>query len=149
MIRIKILITLDLLGNRMIDLRPKPASSTLFTPPLAITCLFRKKSPLSLVGKRKNWLPMSNPPRMCINGKKYLTIQSLLSHLTLSCSLSVLRCFLISGAEYHIPISYSSCISGFVPSRQAKGVTEQLYPAAVSKWPSQPRVCILAHTPRT
>jgi long-chain acyl-CoA synthetase len=48
----KVLITLDLLGNRMIDLRPKPKSSRSFTPASATTCLSQKPS-LSTGGQEK------------------------------------------------------------------------------------------------
>jgi long-chain acyl-CoA synthetase len=53
----KVLITLDLLGNRMIDLRPRPASSKSSIPASATTCRFRRTSFSPWWPKRKSWPP--------------------------------------------------------------------------------------------
>ena len=65
----KLLITLDLLGNRMIDLRPKTGIQQIVYTSIGDYLPFPKNLLFPWLAKRKNWPQMSNPPRMCINGK--------------------------------------------------------------------------------
>lgn len=64
----KALITLDLLGNRMIDLRPGQRFGKSSSPPSATTCPFPRICSFLLWESGKNWRPTSSPPKRCIGG---------------------------------------------------------------------------------